>query len=532
MRSIFFRIYTGMFLAILAVMLTLSVGTYYLNKYRVIKHISENYGGTFKLISEGLHRHQGEQGVQWLKAIENLSDLTFKQKSIIESPLTMALQQELMTQQFAFKVEPLLTAGKAYILLPDNSHYLQVNLADFGSSLVRLSAFLVLNELGRHKGSERVQALNKLRQMYNYPIQLKLLSSLHIPNVNVRSVQKGNISVILKNPTSSTASLIAYAPLGNSPYSLVLGSIPFFNWFPIEMIASLVIIILILMALVSFLLVRPLELRLQAVDKQIEAIGQDKDLFSHVPKRKDAIGNLSTTVDAMAIRIHRLLDAQNDMVRAISHELRTPVTRIRFRLTAIEDIKAVEVNQYCMGIERDLTELESLIDEVLTFSKLQRDMPKLTIVPLEAGTLFNMLVKSAQNINPHIEINLVSNDAKFIFADQRYFYRVLENILTNALKYTKTKVDIGFTQSASKQIIWFADDGPGVPEHLRESLFTPFFRIDDSRNKQTGGYGLGLAIVKQIIQWHGGEVSMVESEHLGAKIELELPLKLQEACYE
>jgi len=522
----------GMFLAILAVMLLLSAGTYYLNKHRVTQHVSENYGGTFKLISEGLHRHQGEQGVQWLKAIENLSDLTFKQKSIVENPLNFALHQRLMTQQFIFKVEPLLTAGKAYILLPDRNHYLQVNLADFGSSLVRVSAFLILNELGRHKGDERVKALDKLRQMFSYPIQLKLLSSLHIPNANMRSVKKGNISVILKNPTSSTASLIAYAPLGNSPYSLVLGSIPFFNWFPIEMIASLVMLILILMALVSFLLVRPLELRLHAVDTRIEAIGRDKDLFNNVSRKKDAIGNLSTTVDLMASRIHRLLDAQNDMVRAISHELRTPVTRIRFRLTAIEDVNKTEITQHCTGIERDLTELESLIDEVLTFSKLQRDMPKLTIEPLVVDTLFNMLIKSAQNINPDVEINLVSNEAPCIFADQRYFYRVLENILTNALKYTKTKVDIGFSQSKNKQVIWFADDGSGVAEHLRENLFIPFFRIDDSRNKQTGGYGLGLAIVKQIIQWHGGTVSIGESEYLGAKITIELPLKPKEVCDE
>jgi two-component system sensor histidine kinase RstB len=291
-------------------------------------------------------------------------------------------------------------------------------------------------------------------------------------------------------------------------------------------------LILILMALVSFLLVRPLELRLQVVDTRIEAIGRDKDLFNNVSRKKDAIGNLSTTVDLMASRIHRLLDAQNDMVRAISHELRTPVTRIRFRLTAIEDIKAEEITQHCMGIERDLTELESLIDEVLTFSKLQRDMPKLTIEPLSADTLFNMLVKSAQNINPEIEINFVTHDEKCIFADQRYFYRVLENILTNALKYTKTKVDIEFSQSKNKQIICFADDGTGVAEHLRENLFTPFYRIDDSRNKQTGGYGLGLAIVKQIIQWHGGTVSIGESEYLGAKITIELPFKPKDSCDE
>jgi len=524
MRSIFFRIYMGIFLAIIVIVMLVSAGTYYVNKQRITTHVEQNYGGTFKLIAQGLQRHQPEQQVQWLSAIEKLSDLEFQQQSLDKSPLPKRVLRQLKAQQFVFQVDVLLTAGKVYILHPNSQEYLQVKLADFGSSLVRLSAFLMLNELGRHKGEQRIQALAELRTMFYYPIQLQPLDKLNIPTTNARTVQKGDISVVLKNPTSSTPSLMAYAPYGNSPYALVIGSIPFFDWFPINMIALGISMMLILMALVSYLLVRPLEHRLKQVDNQIETIGQDKDLQTDVPKKGDAIGNLANTVNAMASRIHRLIDGQNDMVRAISHELRTPVSRIRFRMAVIEQHESPKLTEQCDGIERDLTELETLIDEVLTFSKLQRDMPELNITDIAIEQLFTQLLNSVNAINSNIHLTLINTTLTTIRADQRYLYRALENLVLNAQKYANNKIDIGITLVGSTQRIWVSDDGPGIPEEEYETLFEPFKRLDQSRDRKSGGYGLGLAIVKQIVQWHGGQVSIAKNQHKGAKIIIELPL--------
>jgi len=519
----------GIFLAIIVIVIFASAGTYYINKQRITTHVEQNYGGTFKLIAQGLQRHEAEQSAQWLIAIEKLSDLHFIQKSLTDAPLSMPILQELKQQQFAFQVDNFLTAGDVYILQPNNQQYLQVKLADFGSSLVRLSAFLMLNELGRHKGKQRLQALEDLRAMFQYPIQLQSLTKLHISATNARAVQKGDISVVLKNPTSSTPSLMAFAPIGNSPYALVIGSIPFFDWFPINMIALEVVIILLLMAIVSFLLVRPLEHRLQQVDIQVEAIGQDKELQTDSPKKGDAIENLVNTVNAMAGRIHRLIDGQIDMVRAISHELRTPVSRIRFRMAVIEQEELPELEKQSQGIERDLTELETLIDEVLTFSKLQRDMPELDFTDIAVDSLFNQLRGSVNAINPKMVLSLVNTTIDSVKADQRFLYRALENLVLNAQKYALSKIDIGMTRVGTTQHIWVADDGPGIPEAEYDTLFEPFKRLDQSRDRKSGGYGLGLAIVKQIVQWHGGHVSIEQSQYKGAKITIALPLKLTQA---
>ncbi|WDE12981.1 ATP-binding protein [Thalassomonas haliotis] len=518
MRSIFARIYMGMFLAMIATMLVIAVCSYYLSKHRISSHVQENYGGTFKLISEGAARHQGEKQRLWLSAIEKISDLTFEQRHISNKALTSKLYQRLQRDRYVFNINPLLSGGQVLIKLADKEHYLEVKLADFGSSLVRTSAFLMLNELGRHKNEQRLQALDNIRAMFNYPIQLKTLKKLHLPTTNIRTIEKRDISVVLKNSTTSVPTLQAYAPLGNSPYVLVLGDIPFFEWFPVSLILLGVFAILVLMAISSYLLVSPLEKRLASIDKQIELIGHDKDLSMPVPSGSDAIGQLSNTVNTMAQRIHKLIDAQTEMIGAISHELRSPVTRIRFRTAAIEDYQSPVLSKQASGIEKDLDELESLIDEVLTFSKLKQDLPALDLEPISADEFFSQLHHKLKITNPAITVSYPANSCDTFFADRRYLHRAIENLIINALKYATDKVEIGYDFCDQQQKIWVADNGPGIEEKDRNSVFEPFKRLDASRDRQSGGYGLGLAIVKQIAHWHTGEISVANSSSGGAKL--------------
>lgn len=527
MRSIFIRIYVGMLLAMVAIILLTSIATYYINKYRINEHIKHNYSGTFQLIGEGVARHQGEQRQQWLLAIEKLTDLIFTQYSASTGPLNKQALSQLSKDNFIFSINYQLSEGQVYIRLPNSKNYLATHLTDFGSSLVRISAFLILNELGRHKNEQRLATLEKLRAMFNYPIQLKGLANLHLPSSNIRTIKKGNIAVILKNSARSKSSLIAYAPLGNSPYALVLGDIPIFEWFPLSLISALIIITLFFMAGSVYWLVRPLEKRLAAVDKQIEQIGHDKSLSMPPAHNYDGIGKLSNTVNLMSARIHGLITAQDEMIRAISHELRTPATRIRFRLAMLESPQNSKENEQILGIEKDLNELEKLIDEVLTFSKLKRQTPKLTIEKIQVDEFFKQLLNTSAIINNHITISLQHEVDACINADRRYLFRAIENLLINALKYSHQHIEIGVKITAKTQQLWIADDGVGIPNEQRINIFEPFKRIDSSRNRKSGGYGLGLAIVKQIAHWHQGDVSITDSEQGGAKIIFSWPVAIK-----
>lgn len=506
----------GMILAIMLIFCLVSVTTYYVSKHRITEHVYHNYSGTFKLIGEGVARHQGANREQWLAAIERLSDLSFQKHQISEQLLTKSELGRLLNDKFLYQVNGNLSSSQAYVLLPDGEGYLSVAIDDYGTSLVRISAFLMLNELGRHQREQRIDALQKLREIFDYPIQLNKLDELSISTAHKRTIRKGDIAVVLNVSGASTPTIKAYAPLGNSPYTLVLGEIPFFDWFPLWIIASIVIAILVLMAAASFYLVRPLELKLAKIDRQVEQVAQDKEITPLPQQRVSPLNKLSDTVSHMAQRIHKLLDAQNDMVRAISHELRAPITRVRFQLAVLEEQTEDEFT--IRGIEKNLEELEQLIDEVLTFSKLKRDMPELVSDEVDIYAFLLSLKASHQSHENELTVSVHPKEHQLFILDSKYMQRALSNLLLNAYKYAKQYVTVGFKEDDEFYAVWVEDDGPGIPEDKRNEVFSAFTRLDESRDRRSGGYGLGLAIVQQIARWHKGSVSISQSRWGGAKV--------------
>ena len=113
-------------------------------------------------------------------------------------------------------------------------------------------------------------------------------------------------------------------------------------------------------------------------------------------------------------------------------------------------------------------------------------------------------------------------------AEERYLHRVLQNLVTNALRYARSSIVMRVQESEGRVLIYVDDDGPGIPEHERERVFKPFARLDKSRHRASGGYGLGLSIVKRIVDWHGGEIRVEESPAGGARFTVELPRTQQE----
>jgi two-component system, OmpR family, sensor histidine kinase RstB len=524
MRSIFFRIYLGMLIAMLAILFLVTLGSYTLNKYRLNEHINQYYAGTFQLIGQGVARQQNEKRELWLSAIEKLSGLQFTERHFSEQLLSNNIKQQLSNKHFAVVLNTRLNKAHIYILLTPKLDYLEVQLDEFGSSLVRLSAFLILNELGRIPKEQRLAALEQLRQLFHYQLMLKPQADLHLPLSSSRAINKGTIAVILKNSPSNQPSLSAYAPLGNSPYVLILGPIPLFDWFPLPVFGLMLCFVLFAMAITAYLLVHPLEKRLRQVDLQIEQIGADKSLKMPDIHANDAIGKLALTVHNLNQKLHRMLASQNDMVRAISHELRAPITRIRFRLANVEQAKSAQFTHINNGIEQDLTELETLIDEVLTFSKLQREQPKLKSSSFNANAWLQQLVDKMKPEHDPMQITINCSAELILYGDKRYLSRAVDNLLRNASLYGKSQILISAQQQHEQFVVTVADDGIGIPSHARAELFEPFKRLDKSRNRQSGGYGLGLAIVQQVANWHKGEVTINDSIWGGAEFILRWPV--------
>ncbi|KZY70179.1 hypothetical protein A3742_07160 [Oleiphilus sp. HI0071] len=243
----------------------------------------------------------------------------------------------------------------------------------------------------------------------------------------------------------------------------------------------------------------------------------------------ESVERLGTAFNAMADHIQRLMLVQKEMIHAVSHELRTPVARIRFGVQMIEDcFDDASRQKQIKGIDGDIQELDELIDEILTYARLEQGGP---ILSFQHANLFDIVyqVVDEQSVGkPDLEISSVmdaeSDEWHETEVEPRYIHRSIQNLVGNATRYAKSKVRVTCHCDQDTCRVDVEDDGPGIPEDQWESVFTAFARLDDSRTRSSGGYGLGLSIVRRILHWHGGKAFLGRSDALGgAKFSLVWP---------
>lgn len=224
--------------------------------------------------------------------------------------------------------------------------------------------------------------------------------------------------------------------------------------------------------------------------------------------------SLAKYLDDMSSRLSGLIQSQKELIAALSHEMRTPLARIRFALAVMANKDGENIDEHLEGLNDDVQEIDQLIARMLDYARL--DHPELRMdwqrVPLEPW-LARTVDKYRQ---PGKELTIVKADElESAWMDPRLMGLALSNLVSNACRYAKRNVTCTFKHADGCFQIDVEDDGKGIPESQRETVFKAFTRIDDSRNRNTGGHGLGLAIVARIASLHGGRVVAAASEKLG-----------------
>lgn len=226
---------------------------------------------------------------------------------------------------------------------------------------------------------------------------------------------------------------------------------------------------------------------------------------------------LAYSFDSMSTHIQRLLKVQREMINAISHELRTPIARLRFGLEALKDDVDERTEKSVTALEYDVEELNTLVDEVLTYGKLEEGSLALNFEMTSIAQIINSIVEHNHSLLQKFEVSVTISDEDTVNADSHHLHRALQNLILNASKYANSKIAITFSCDQERWQVDIEDDGPGIPIEDRDKVFIPFQRLDNSRTRASGGYGLGLAIVQRIAFWHGGAVLIESSELGGAK---------------
>jgi len=233
---------------------------------------------------------------------------------------------------------------------------------------------------------------------------------------------------------------------------------------------------------------------------------------------------LAERINHMADRIEALLVSQKQLLHSVSHELRTPIARLEFALELL-DAKANDpaLRKRIADMEGDVLELNSLVNELLGMARLDSERaPHRETVDLAA--LLRTVEASLPPGQPLLAIDC-AQDAGTIEADPRLLGRALSNLLRNAQKYAASSIRMTARREAGRVTIAVEDDGPGIPVEERERIFEPFYRLDRSRDRATGGFGLGLSIARKGVLLHGGTLQVEAAPAGGARFVVALPTK-------
>ncbi len=283
---------------------------------------------------------------------------------------------------------------------------------------------------------------------------------------------------------------------------------------------------MVIISLVSYFLASVLTQRIRQLRSTAQVIAEG-DLSARVKlKGADEVSALAADFNRMTDRISDMLASQRQLVSDVSHELRSPLARLRIALELAQraDDPAVSLKR----IEKEADELENLVTGLLSLARIESGQSRLEKQSLSLCDLLTQIVEDAnyegQASRRHVRLSRC--DEVTLFADAVMLRSAIENVVRNALRYTPraSEVTVNALQEHDSVMITVDDQGKGVPPPDLERLFEAFARVSEARDRLSGGYGLGLTITGRVIQAHAGRVNAKNRDEGGLRVTLTLPL--------
>ena len=264
-----------------------------------------------------------------------------------------------------------------------------------------------------------------------------------------------------------------------------------------------------ILILIAILFLRNQTRPIVKLSKAAERFGRGERVDDLRPSGASEIRKATIEFDKMMKRINKHLNQRSEMLSGISHDLRTPLTRLKLQL-AMTDKKDT-----AKKMASDIDEMEKMLNDYLQFSKNQTQE---NTSKIDLSILFNEIKKDLKNKN----LILINLEETILNGRLSSLKRCFENVINNGLVYGK-KVYVSLHKGSNRVIVNIEDDGPGIPEDQHRNVFKPFFRLDKSRSLNKSGVGLGLAIVEDVINSHGGNIQMGKSKMNGLSVKISLP---------
>ena len=280
---------------------------------------------------------------------------------------------------------------------------------------------------------------------------------------------------------------------------------------PLPLIISLALIGLVV-ALIAFPMARRMTRRLEKLKQAVEELGAGNFTTRLPVAGCDEVTSLAISFNQAAERIDSLLQSHKKLLANASHELRSPLTRIRLALEMQNEHPTPEL---AVEMQRNISELDQLIEEILLASRLDSRREPVSSEPFN---LTSLVAEECEHTGASCELVPIT-----LHGDARLMRRLLRNLLENARRHGGEVIRVNMSMTPTEIVILVCDNGNGIPEHERELIFEPFYRPAGSREKE-GSYGLGLSLVRQIAEYHKGNVRCLSNSQGGTCFEVRLPI--------
>ncbi|WP_180159270.1 sensor histidine kinase BfmS [Acinetobacter sp. YH12047] len=520
-HSIFLRIYAGLVMLVVLVAVFSYLLVQIINYQRAQEYRESLTNGMAYIISEGVARQPNlQQKMDWVSDASDLLELPIYYVEASKVDITRAEGRRLADRKAVVRWDA--KTGVAYIVIglrDDPSHYLYIKADNITERQMKALPVFILDYLVYYPGQEK-EYLKRIQDYFSYPISIENVQSLPLDSEQIGRLRLDHSIILYRDSASirgTTISIISPIPSSTSEV-LVMGPVPLFNWMPFQLAAGITLLSLFVLSLGIYGLLVPMQRKLREVSYALNKMKTGNMSLRLPVEGSDEMATLASSYNNMSDHIQRLIEAQRELMRAVSHELRTPVARIRFAVEMMADEDDYDYRlQQVEQIDKDIEALNTLIDEIMTYAKLEQGMPSIEFEDIDLFEVLDQVAVETDALKTGKEVEVLPMPVPVtVEAERRYLHRVVQNLVGNAVRYCEQKILIsGGLDAKGMAYICVEDDGPGIPEADRARIFEAFARLDDSRTRASGGYGLGLSIVSRIAYWFGGEIQVDQSPTLG-----------------
>jgi len=382
--------------------------------------------------------------------------------------------------------------------------------------LMKSSLYLMRSELREIPPHEWSKTLKEMDLNLSFDMRIEPLNKFHLSAATTQRLREGDIVALDEEYT-----FIQRIP--RSHYVLAVGPIPYLFYLHEMRLFDILLMVFIAISLAFpvFIWMRPHWQEMLRLESAAQRFGN-----GHLNERihftnGSSFERLGVAFNQMADNINALIASKKQLIDGIAHELRTPLVRLRYRLEMSDNLTEAER----LALNRDIGQLEALIEELLTYARLDRPQNELRLSQPNLPQWVASYIEDVKSVNPARTLILTADaEGDYGALDMRLMERVLDNLVNNALRYSDSTVQIALRHDGTRASLIVEDDGPGIEPDARERIFEPFVRLDPSRDRATGGCGLGLAIVHSIAQAMGGVVVCDAGESGGARFTFSWPV--------